>query len=93
MNASISPEFSQLVYVAGDSITNGLTPLFVYFVIYLAFLEKYNKGEMISMRDSAKYMATYSLYITIIFAAILVGWYMIGVPIGIGSHPGVIYGA
>ena len=93
MNASISPEFSQLVYVAGDSITNGLTPLFVYFVIYLAFLEKYNKGEMISMRDSAKYMATYSLYITIIFAVILVGWYMIGVPIGIGSHPGVIYGA
>ena len=38
-------------------------------------------------------MATYSLYITIIFAVVLVGWYMIGVPIGIGSHPGVIYGA
>ncbi|MBR4178211.1 MAG: AbgT family transporter [Bacilli bacterium] len=93
MNASISPEFSQLVYVAGDSVTNGLTPIFAYFVIYLAFLEKYNKGEMISMRDGTKYMATYSLYITIIFAVILVGWYMIGIPIGIGSHPGVIYGA
>ena len=36
MNASISPEFSQLVYVAGDSITNGLTPLFMYFVIYIS---------------------------------------------------------
>ena len=93
MNASISPEFSQLVYVAGDSITNGLTPIFVYFVIYLAFLEKYSKGEMVSLRDSTKYMLTYSLYITIIFAVVLVGWYMIGIPIGIGSHPGVVYGA
>ena len=93
MNASISPEFSQLVYVAGDSITNGLTPLFVYFVIYLAFLEKYNKNEMVTIKDSTKYMVTYSLYITIIFAVVLVGWYMIGIPIGIGAHPGVIYGA
>ena len=93
MNASISPEFSQLVYVAGDSITNGLTPIFVYFVIYLAFLEKYSQGEVVSMRDSTKYMAIYSIYIAIIFTVILVGWYMLGVPIGIGSHPGVIYGA
>ena len=46
MNTSISPEFSHLVFVAGDTITNGITPIFVYFVIYLAFLEKYNKTDV-----------------------------------------------
>ena len=93
MNASISPEFSQIIFVAGDSITNGLTPIFVYFVIYIAFLEKYNKGEMVSMFGSIKYMVPYGIYSTIIFCLVIVGWFMIGVPCGIGSFPGVVYGA
>ena len=93
MNASISPEYSQLVFVAGDTITNGLTPLFVYFVIYLAFLEKYNKGEMVTLRGSIKYMMPYAIHVSIIMFVVMVGWYMIGVPTGIGSFPGVIYGA
>ncbi len=93
MNASISPEFSQLVYVAGDSITNGLTPLFMYFVIYIAFMEKYNKGEMVTLFGSIKTLIPYSVYSLIIWAIVLVGFYLIGIPIGIGSNPGVVYGA
>ena len=93
MNASISPEFSQLVYVAGDSITNGLTPLFMYFVIYIAFMEKYNKGEMVTLFGSIKTLIPYSVYSLIIWAIVLVGFYLIGIPIGIGSYPGVAYGA
>lgn len=93
MNASISPEFSQLVYVAGDSITNGLTPLFMYFVIYIAFMEKYNKGEMVTLFGSIKTLIPYSVYSLIIWAIVLVGFNLIGIPIGIGSYPGVVYGA
>lgn len=93
MNASISPEFSQLVYVAGDSITNGLTPLFMYFVIYIAFMEKYNKGEIVTLFGSIRTLIPYSVYSLIIWAIVLVGFYLIGIPIGIGSYPGVVYGA
>ena len=93
MNASISPEFTQIVYTAGDTITNGCTILFTYFVIYLAFLEKYNNREMISTSESIKYLLHYELYITVIMIAVIVGFYMIGIPIGIGSFPGVAYGA
>ena len=94
MNASISPEFAQLLYVAGDSITNGLTPLFTYFVIYIAFLEKYNKSDdTVTLFGSMKYMAPYAGYILVIWFTIIVGWYLLGVPIGIGSFPGVLYGA
>lgn len=93
MNASISPEFTQVMFNAGSSITTGLSPMFMYFVIYVAFMDKYNSGEMITLKGSIKHMIPYSIYITIIWCIVLVGWYMIGVPIGIGSLPGVVYGA
>ena len=94
MNASISPEFAQIVYSAGDAVTNGLTPLFVYFVIYIALLEKYNKSEnVVTLFGSVKYVVPYSIYISIIWLVVMIGWYMIGLPIGISSFPGVIYGA
>lgn len=94
MNASISPEFAQVIYIAGDSITNGLTPILTYFVIYIAFMEKYNKSdETITLFGSMKYMTPYFIYITIIWFVLIVGWYLLGVPIGIGSFPGVMYGA
>lgn len=94
MNASISPEFAQVIYIAGDSIANGLTPILTYFVIYIAFMEKYNKSdETITLFGSMKYMTPYFIYITIIWFVLIVGWYLLGVPIGIGSFPGVMYGA
>ncbi len=94
MNASISPEFAQVLFVAGDSITNGITPLFAYFVIYIAFMEKYNTSDdTVTLFGSMKYMTPYAAYITIIWFVLIVGWYLIGIPLGIGSFPGVMYGA
>lgn len=94
MNASISPEFAQIVYVAGDSMSNGITPLLVYFVIYLAFMEKYNNtNDTMTLFGSLKYMSYYAVFISIIWFIVLIGFYLIGIPIGIGSFPGVIYGA
>ena len=94
MNASISPEFAQIVYSAGDAITNGITPLFMYFVIYIALLEKYNKNEnIVTLFGSVKQVIPYSIYITIIWLVIIISWFMIGLPIGISTYPGVIYGA
>ena len=93
MNASISPEFSQVTFVAAESLTNGLTPLFLYFAVYIAFMEKYNTNETTTISGCTKYMVSYATYISIIWILILIGWYLIGLPIGIGSYPGVIYGA
>lgn len=94
MAESISPEFAQVIFTAADSVTKGLTPLFLYYVIYIAFLEKYNKsGETITLFGSTKYMVPYAIYITIIWAVVLVAWYLTGLPIGIGTFPGVTYGA
>lgn len=93
MNASISPEFAQLVFTAGDTVTNGLTPLFIYFVIYIALMEKYNKGDMITLFGSIKKLIPYSVYSLLIWIMVLLGFYLTGIPLGIGSFPGVVYGA
>lgn len=93
MNASISPEYAQIVYSAGDAITNGITPLFIYFVIYIALLEKYNKDEnIVTISGSIKLTIPYFIYVAIIWLVVIIGWYMIGLPIGISTYPSVIFG-
>ena len=93
MNASISPELTQIIYVAAGSVTNGLTPLLAFIVIYIAFMEKYSKSESVSLFGCFKYMVPYAIAITLIWLVVICAWYMIGVPIGIGAFPGVTYGA
>ena len=42
---------------------------------------------------SLKYMTSYAAYVSIAWFVIIIGFYLIGIPIGIGSFPGVLYGA
>ncbi|MBO4600668.1 MAG: AbgT family transporter [Bacilli bacterium] len=88
MNAGISPEFSQIIYRFGECATLGLTPLFAYYVIYLAYLEKYNqKSRPVSLFTTLKYQLPYSVVTAIVLIVIILVWYVIGLPIGIGGHP------
>ncbi len=91
MNASLSPEFVQVIFSAGDSITNGVTPLFAYFVIYIAFLEKYSQNDTITIRKGIRYMIPYSVSTFVVWFIVLIGWYIAGIPLGIGSMPGITF--
>ena len=85
MNASLSPEFAQVIFTAGDSITNGITPLFAYFVIYIAFLEKYSQNDVITIKKGIRYMIPYGISTFVVWFIVLVGWYIAGIPLGIGG--------
>ena len=88
MNAGISPEFTQVIYRFGESMAVGLTPLFAYFVIYLAYLEKYNqKSRPIGLFASIKYQMPYSLLTGLVLIIIIILWYIVGLPIGVGGTP------
>lgn len=90
MNAGLSPEFAQVVFRFGESITMGLTPMMAYFVIYLAFLEKYNQNEKpISLFTTLKYQVPYSLAVGAVLLILLIIWYIIGLPIGISTWIGL----
>jgi p-aminobenzoyl-glutamate transporter AbgT len=45
------------------------------------------------MKDGVRYMMPYAAYTAIIMFIAIIGFYMIGIPIGIGTFPGVSYGA
>jgi len=88
MAAGISPEFSQVLFRFAESSAVGLTPLFAYYVIYLAYLEKYNQTDKpINMMKSIKYQIPYSVLTFICLLVLSIIWYLTGLPIGIHGMP------
>lgn len=86
MQSNISPQFAQIVMRAGDSMTNGYTPLLAAFVIYIGYLNIYNlnKERPYTIRKSLKMITPYFLLIAATWILLVIGWYIIGLPIGPG---------
>ena len=89
MNAGLSPEYATLVFRAGECVSYGLTPVMAYFVIYLAFMELYSTNDNEGMFGSIKYIIPYSLGVLAMWLVIIILFYIIGLPLGIGAYPGL----
>ena len=88
MKANMSPEFTQAIFRAGDSITNTITPLFPYFVVLIGMLQIYNKQEeTIGIGYTYKLLLPYTIGIFAFWIVLLLCWYIINLPIGIGVYP------
>ena len=87
MQSSLTPEFAQAVFRAADSSIKGMTPLFTYFVVFIGFLQIYNKkkNDVISLTDALSLMMPYAIVFSILWFVIILGFYIIGIPIGIGT--------
>ena len=88
MEANITPEFAQLLFRAGDSITNVITPVFMYFVIFIGFVEVYTKNKNdFSIKKCYKIIFPYFLAIMLLWILLIICWYIIGLPIGPSVYP------
>ncbi|MEG0977407.1 MAG: AbgT family transporter [Bacilli bacterium] len=86
MNVGVSPEFAQVAFRFGESVTMGLTPIFAYFVVYLAYLEKYSQeGNNFKLSKAFIYQLPYSLIVGLVLLGLIIIWYLIGLPLGIGA--------
>jgi len=86
MNAGITPEFAQIIFRFGESVTMGLTPIMAYFVIYLAILNKETKKEEpISIFEAIKYQIPYGIITALALLLLIILWYIIGLPLGING--------
>ncbi len=76
MQANISPAFSQMLLRAGDSITNGITPLLAGFVIYIGYLNIYNpkKNKPITIHESIQFLVPYFAFISLAWILLILGW-------------------
>ena len=83
MLLGISPEMATAAYRAGDSATNIITPLMVYFPLVLIFCQRWQAdfglGSLLAM------MLPYSLGISIAALALTVGWVVLDLPLGPGA--------
>ena len=84
MKANITPDFTQFIFKAADSVGKGITPFFIYFIIMLAFLEKYNNKESnkITVFGTLKLLRPTALIFTVVWFIIVIGFFVIGLPLG-----------
>ena len=61
-----------------------LTPAMAYFVIYVSFMEKYEKDGT-GLVKSIKYLIPYSLVILAMWIVLILIWYFVGIPLGIST--------
>ena len=89
MQSNISPQFAQIVMRAGDSMTKGFTPLLASYIIFIGYLNIYNlkKEKPITIRKSFQMITPYFLIISATWILLIIGWYLIGLPIGPGVGP------
>lgn len=78
-----SPEFTQLAYRVGDSVTNVIAPMMSYFAMIVAFIERYDKKAGIGTIIAT--MLPYTVVFLIAWLILLVVWILIGLPIGPGA--------
>ncbi len=79
-----SPAFVQLMYRVGDSITNCVTPLYVYFPLLLGWIHKYNKN--IGIGTIVSLLVPYAVILFIMWLVLLFVWFVLNLPIGVGEY-------
>ena len=83
MLIGISPEATQVAFRIGDSSTNIITPLMPYFGVIVACAQQY--GKHYGMGTIAAMMVPYSVAFLLGWSLLLVGWYILGLPLGPGA--------
>ncbi len=78
-----SPEFTQLAYRVGDSVTNVIAPMMSYFAMIVAFMERYDKKAGIGTIIAT--MLPYTFIFLGTWLVMLIIWILLGIPIGPGS--------
>jgi aminobenzoyl-glutamate transport protein len=82
MQLGVEPEAVLAAYRVGDSPMNAITPLNAYFAMIVTFAIRYQKdagvGTVIAL------MLPYVLVLSVVWTAFLAGWYLLGLPWGLG---------
>ncbi|MGO2012773.1 MAG: AbgT family transporter [Pseudoalteromonas sp.] len=83
MQLGISPDLTQAAYRVGDSSSNIITPLMPYFPLVVVYCQKYVKGTGIGTLIAM--MLPYSIAFMIGWSIFLLGYWAIGIPLGLDA--------
>lgn len=85
MRANITPTFTQTIFLAGDSVGKLLSPIYVYLIITVGFMYKYEKNCNETIFSTMRKIMPTILLLALTWLGIIIGWYLLGLPIGIGT--------
>ena len=80
MLLGVSPEATTAAYRVGDSATNIVTPLMVYFPLILTFCQRWEKD--FGLGSLTALMVPYSIWLLLSGLTLIVIWIAIGIPLG-----------
>jgi aminobenzoyl-glutamate transport protein len=83
MLLGVSPEMSTAAYRVGDSVTNIVTPLMVYFPLVLTFCRRWRTDFGLGSLTAA--MLPYSFWLLIAGVALTFSWVYLDLPLGPGA--------
>ena len=83
MQVGLSPDLTQAAYRVGDSATNIITPLMPYFPLIVLFCRQYVKGSGIG--TVVALMLPYSVALIVLWTGFLLGYWALGLPLGLGA--------
>lgn len=83
MQLGISPDLTQAAYRVGDSSTNIITPLLPYFPLIVVFCQRYVKSSGIGTLLAL--MLPFSITLLVTWSAFLLGFWALGIPLGVGA--------
>lgn len=86
VRANISPSFTQSIFLAADSVGKLFSPIYIYLLVTIGFMYKYEKDSNLSIFGTIKKIMPVILILSVTWLVIIVGWYLIGAPIGINSN-------
>lgn len=86
MRGNLTPDFAQFVFKAADSVGKIITPLFIYFIMMVGFIQKYNSNEnKVTLFNTMKLIWPIIITMIVFWLLILIIWYVAGLPLGIGT--------
>ncbi|WP_394693959.1 AbgT family transporter [Hyphobacterium sp.] len=83
MLLGVSPEATTAAYRVGDSATNIITPLMVYFPLILVFARRWLPG--FGLGSLTAIMVPYSVMMMVVGFLMMLGWVYLGWPLGPGA--------
>ena len=86
MKSNITPEFTGALFRLASSATNIITPVFSYFVVFVAFIGLYSKNDF-NIKKCYKLLMPYFIAVTVLWLFIVIAWYALGAPIGPNVYP------
>jgi len=87
MRGNLTPDFAQFVFKAADSVGKVVSPLFIYFIMMIGFVQKYNvKENKITLFSTIKLIWPVVITMIIFWLLLLVTWYIASLPLGIGTY-------